>query len=362
VLNALMYRLRPYELVPGATDEAIAECKQIVWKALHEQTNIIVALWRCRRVLARVEVDRTIPKPKVAIIGEFWAMTTEGDGNYKLQRFLESEGAEVDVQLVTAWLLFMLWEHDHDTRRRMLLRGADDAKKGLAKVDVQKKLVKLWAGEWVVRGLFQLFANAAGLHGYHLPNMHKVAEVSRRFYNNDIRGGEGHMEVGKLIQNVVHNKVTMTLSVKPFGCMPSSGVSDGVQSMITELHPGAIFLPIETSGDGAVNVQSRVQMMLFKARQVAQRESQDALEKWGLTRDEVQSFVKKMPLLGHPLFKSPHEYGSTAADMVELVGKLRNPVKALRLAWEGRGRTAERHEAEKRTARPTGRVGVASAA
>ena len=29
----------------------------------------------------------------------------------------------------------------------------------------------------------------------------------------------------------------MTLSVKPFGCMPSAGVSDGVQSMITEKYP-----------------------------------------------------------------------------------------------------------------------------
>ena len=26
-------------------------------------------------------------------------MTTEGDGNYGLQRFLESEGAECDIQL-----------------------------------------------------------------------------------------------------------------------------------------------------------------------------------------------------------------------------------------------------------------------
>ena len=27
-------------------------------------------------------------------------MTTEGDGNYRLQRFLEGEGAECDIQLV----------------------------------------------------------------------------------------------------------------------------------------------------------------------------------------------------------------------------------------------------------------------
>ena len=58
--------------------------------------------------------------------------------------------------------------------------------------------------------------------------------------------------------NVVHAKAHMTLSVKPFGCMPSAGVSDGVQSAISEKFPGTIFCPVETSGDGKVNFYSRV--------------------------------------------------------------------------------------------------------
>ena len=339
VINALGYRIRPYEVEPGSTDAALERAKQHLYHALHDGGSLPLALLRVRGELSKVKVDRTRSKPKVAIIGEFWAMTTEGDGNYRLQRFLESEGAEVDVQLVTAWLLFMLWEHDHDTRRRMLLRGTDDARKGLAKVDVQKKLIKLWVGDKLVRLLFQSFANLAGLHGYVLPDQREVAEIARRFYNNDIRGGEGHMEVGKLIQNVVHSKVNMTLSVKPFGCMPSSGVSDGVQSLITELHPEAIFLPIETSGDGAVNVQSRVQMMLFKAKQAALRESERALERWGMTGEEVTGFLSGSllgRLVSRPLVRAPHHHGSTAADTIELVGRLRHPLGALRAAWAAR--------------------------
>jgi len=63
----------------------------------------------------------------------------------------------------------------------------------------------------------------------------EVARAGHSHYNQELRGGEGHMEVAKLILNVVKQKSHMTLSVKPFGCMPSSGVSDGVQSVITEL-------------------------------------------------------------------------------------------------------------------------------
>src|SRR5262249_2220917 len=161
---------------------------------------------------------------------------------------------------VTAWILFMVWEQRWDTQQRWVLRGEDKSKKGLAGKDARKKLVMLWVAEKALRGIFQTIANVMGLHDYHLPDMDSVADTARDYYNNDVRGGEGHMEVGKLILNVQHKKATMTLSVKPFGCMPSSGVSDGVQSMITEKYPEAIFCPIETSGDGAVNVYSRVQM------------------------------------------------------------------------------------------------------
>jgi hypothetical protein len=160
--------------------------------------------------------------------------------------------------------------------------------------------------------------------------MEDVAEVAAPYYNNDLRGGEGHMEVGKLILNVVKNKATMTVSVKPFGCMPSSGVSDGVQSLITEKFPGTIFCAVETSGDGAVNFYSRVQMYLFKAKQAAQTEFDKALQETGMTLDQFKSFVKGHPRFGAALHHPPHTAGSTPADLVYQVGDVINTTKAQR--------------------------------
>jgi hypothetical protein len=121
------------------------------------------------------------------------------------------------------------------------------------------------------------------------------------------------MEVGKFILNVLHNKSHMTLSVKPFGCMPSSGVSDGVQSLITSKYPQSIFCAIETSGDGKVNVQSRVQMFLFKARLAAQKEYADLLASLGTTEEEVRAFFERHPRFASPLHRSPHAGAGTAA-------------------------------------------------
>ncbi len=287
VLNAVGYRIRPYEIEAGSTNQAIEQCKEILGNALRHRRSLLVALWRCRRVLGRLKVNRLQAKPKVSIIGEFWAMTTEGDGNYRLQQFLESEGAEVDVQLVTAWLLYMTWQAGWDTRRRLDLRSDDAGGSGLDGKNPRKKLVTLWIAEKALRGAFTLCSRVIGLGYYHLPDMDEIATISHQYYDNHLRGGEGHMEVGKLIQSVVKKKAHMVVSVKPFGCMPSSGVSDGIQSLITARYPEAIFSAIETTGDGAANVQSRLQMDLFKARQVARREFDEALATTGCTLGEA---------------------------------------------------------------------------
>jgi predicted nucleotide-binding protein (sugar kinase/HSP70/actin superfamily) len=351
-LNALGYRIRPYEVQPGSTDRAIEVSKRIISEAFEHNTSLVAALYKVRRTMAAVKVDRTKVKPRVGIIGEFWAMTTEGDGNYGLQRFLEAEGGEPEIQLVTAWLLYMIWQGRFDTQQRSTLRGYDEtfkeggSKFSLKGVDVRKRVASLWAGEKILRGLFQTIAHGLGLYDYHLPDMDQIAEISHAFYDNNLRGGEGHMEVGKLIQNVAYQKVNMTLSVKPFGCMPSSSVSDGIQSFITELYPQGIFLPIETNGDGAVNVYSRVQMQLFKAKQLAQKEVDKALADVGMTIEEVRAYLDKHPSLAHAFHRAPHKAGCTAADLIYEVGARKRRLSYLKERALGAltGKAGKKHD------------------
>ena len=337
VVNALTYRIRPYEVEPGATNRAAEEAKKILYKALLHKTNIFGALLRCRRLFGAVKVNKLLAKPKVGIIGEFWAMTTEGDGNYHLQHFLESEGAECDIQLTTAWILYNIWEVARDTRERDSLRLADTAKSGLAdfqgEFDVAKRQATLHVAEWALRIGFQMFALPPGLHGYHLPDMDAIAEVADAYYSNDLRGGEGHMEVGKLICNVVGKKAHMTLSVKPFGCMPSSSVSDGVQSLITSKFPGSIYCAVETSGDGATNFYSRVQMFLYKARIAAEQELEATFRETGVTRAEVEAFLVKNPEYASALHHSPHARAAgEAANLVYEVAPLIKMTRSERAA------------------------------
>jgi predicted nucleotide-binding protein (sugar kinase/HSP70/actin superfamily) len=337
VINALGYRIRPYEIEAGATDRAIEASKKILHHALENNHMILPAIWKCKPLFEAVKVNRAQIKPKVSIIGEFWAMTTEGDGNYQLQRFLEGEGSEADVQLVVAWVLYSLWEGRFDTGEREDLRGADTSYYGLGNVGpwgIAQRKIGLWAGDKALRGLFHTFAYTLGLYDYTLPNMDKIAEISHQYYNNDLRGGEGHMEVGKLILNTLGKKAHMTLSVKPFGCMPSAGVSDGVQSAITEKFPGTIYCPVETSGDGRVNFYSRVQMYLFKAKQAAAKEYEEVLAANGITHEQFTTFLETTPRFNSALHKAPHVHSGSAADLIEQVAPYITMTRAQR--WQNR--------------------------
>ena len=82
----------------------------------------------------------------------------------------------------------------------------------------------------------------------------------------------------------------MVLSLKPFGCMPSTQ-SDGVQSSIINQYSEMIFLPLETAGEGAVNAQSRTQMSLGEARIKANSEFSKAIKNCQHSLSEIQQYI-----------------------------------------------------------------------
>ena len=306
IINILGYKMRPYEIEKGSVDDAIEKCRNIVSDAFTEHTNLIKAMWDCRKVLSEIKLNRLQAKAKVMVMGEFWAAMTEGDGNYNLHRFLESEGAECIPQPILNRLMLSLWEAERAVVKRQALEveGAKSIDFSSAKT---RLLIK--AGKVAIKTHFSLYAKAIGLHDYEIPNMDKLAQLSKEYYTLDCEGGEGHLEVAHLIESVKDNLSHLVISVKPFGCMPSSAVSDGVQSLVTNRFPEANFLSIETSGEGAANFYSRVQMALFKAKQSAKEEFEE-LSVPEIMPDKINNY----------LYQPHNTRAGSAAKLVESLG------------------------------------------
>jgi predicted nucleotide-binding protein (sugar kinase/HSP70/actin superfamily) len=305
IMNILGYKMRPYEVHAGDVDKAMEACRIQISHAFMAKKNLTKTLWYCRNILEKVELNRLQPKAKVMVMGEFWAAMTEGDGNYNLHRFLEAEGAECIPQPIINRLLLSIWEAERRVQKKEELATQTEKKVDFSNVK-SRILIKL--AKIAVKAHFGMYAKAIGLHDYAIPNMEKLAAISEEYYTLDCEGGEGHLEVAHLIESVKENLSHLTISVKPFGCMPSSAVSDGVQSLVTSRFPSANFLAIETSGEGAANFYSRVQMALFKAKQSAKEEF------------ESLTIPETMPKKIHNYLYQPHS--NKAGSAAKLVASL----------------------------------------
>ena len=310
MLNEAGYRIRPYEESKGETDGVIAQYREKFAGALRTGSPLVVHLKELRSRLAAIRVDYLQVRPLVQIIGEFWAQTTEGDGNYRLARWLESEGAEVKLEPVSTWIDYLLWSSMLEEKERLRIRPMKSAGRML--------------GIYMLRRLFLFYFNtyrrALGSWIHKLPSQHRLAGYASPYFDVHITGGEGHLEVGKHIMAFKDRKAHMVVSVKPFGCMPST-LSDGVQSKVTGDLPDSIFVSIETSGDAEINVKSRVQMKLYEARQRAKEEFTAVLSSHGVHADRLRGTVTRKPGLANPLVSLPHEYTGTAANFAAYLCK-----------------------------------------
>lgn len=367
ILNEVAYQIRPFEVEPGKTNEVFAKCVDICQKALRDKdydeihggvvakflsklapvkdgddaekfldqlkgTYYADVFERCRRLIEdEIEVDFTRPKPIVKVTGEFWAQTTEGDGNFRMFPFLEDQGAEVLVEPVATWICYMLHQAGLKAGDRKGIRedGTEIPKWNLkarlqGEVAHRKKMFMFQLAEKIIIREFDKLRRAIGGTAHELANQLELTRVGHPYYNSRAGGGEGHLEVAKNIYYSSKDLCHMVLSLKPFGCMPSTQ-SDGAQAAVVGHYKDIIYIPIETSGEGDINAHSRVQMALGEAKMKCKDEFKRCVGETGYTIEQIREYVNRSENreLRRPLQHVPHRKGvvSKAANFVLYVAE-----------------------------------------
>jgi predicted nucleotide-binding protein (sugar kinase/HSP70/actin superfamily) len=290
--------------------------------------------------MAKIKVDRTRPKPIVKVTGEFFAQTTEGDGNFNMFRFLEGEGAQVLVEPIGTWIMYLMHQAKQQKKDRKGV-NQDEAMPSPWRVDkrlknewnLQKSLAQLTIAEGIFKREWNRLREALNNLPHDLTDQYELQRMAHPFYNSRAAGGEGHLEVAKNIYYSNKDLAHMVLSLKPFGCMPSTQ-SDGAQSAVVNLYKDMIYLPIETSGEGEINAHSRVQMALGEAKVKCKQEFARVLEETGLTVEQVHDYVADHPEMESGLYHVPHQKGviGTAANFVKHVAELMKTESRSRVA------------------------------
>ncbi|HWR52605.1 MAG TPA: hypothetical protein VN428_15955 [Bryobacteraceae bacterium] len=351
VVNEVAYNIRPYEVESGVTDQVLDSAMEYLHDVFRDHQPWRVgegmrkylggftetadyagkfvrqlrsdeytqALREVRSRFDAIEVDRLRVKPIVKITGEFWAQTTEGDGNFNMFRFLEREGAQVLVEPIGTWIMYML----HQVVQKYTdLKGLDEGaalppvwqvgKRARIEWSYRSKVAKIKLAEAIFKREYHRIVEALGGVAHHLADQYELQRLGHPYYNSRSGGGEGHLEVAKNIYYSNKDLCHMVLSVKPFGCMPSTQ-SDGAQAAVVSHFKDIIYLPIETSGEGEINAHSRVQMALGEAKAKAKREFQECLDKTGLTLDACRAFIDAHPEMKRPMYRVPHHKGVIGA-------------------------------------------------
>ncbi|HKQ49015.1 MAG TPA: activator of (R)-2-hydroxyglutaryl-CoA dehydratase [Phycisphaerae bacterium] len=362
ILNEVAYQIRPYEVVPGKTNEVMNKCLAICQESLRKRnydeihggvlskllskvapvktpadaakfldqlkgTYYAEVFDQCRKLIEEeIEVDFLRPKPICKVTGEFWAQTTEGDGNFRMFPFLEGEGAEVLVEPVATWICYMLHQAGLKAGDRAHLHkdGSTASKWNMKQwladeIKIKKKLFTFDIAERIIKHEYNKLREAIGGTVHELANQLELTRAGHPYYNSRAGGGEGHLEVAKNIYYSNKDMAHMVLSLKPFGCMPSTQ-SDGAQAAVTSHFKDMIYIPIETSGEGDVNAHSRVQMALGEAKTKCKEEFKRVVASTGYTLEQIREFVAlpENSDLRRPLQHVTHHKGvvSKAANFV----------------------------------------------
>ena len=377
VINELAYQIRPFETNKGETDRVLQEAVKTLTDTLRERKRwhvkdaaprwavpylekhkkiegisctvgkiahnlygkeYVDALHACRDRINAIEVDRLCVKPVIKITGEFWAQTTEGDGNFNMFAFLEREGAQVLVEPIATWIAYMMYVAKAGAKARA---DAEAPYRDPKWWELKKRLVNalklfkrtggLSAGSAMWTYFYHRTIKHMGDTAHHLIPQKELSRLAHPFYHQLARGGEGYMEVGKNVYYTVNHLCHMVLALKPFGCMPSTQ-SDGVQSRVVNAFKDMIFLPIETSGEGEVNAHSRVQMALAEAKAKARAEFDSVLAHTGKRLDDLREYAAEDSSLKSALYKVPHRSGiaGTAARFALYVSDLMDKDRAYR--------------------------------
>jgi predicted nucleotide-binding protein (sugar kinase/HSP70/actin superfamily) len=380
LLNEVAYQIRPYEVEPGKADEVFAECLRICQDALRQRDYDSInggrlasllskvapvsspdeaekfldqlrgsyytdTFNRCRELIEReIEVDYTRPKPIVKVTGEFWAQTTEGDGNFRMFPFLEGEGAEVLVEPVATWIAYMLHQAEKAARDRKGLRDdggtitLKNPREWLAHEKAfRKKIFMFRLADKILYREYNRLREALGDTAHELVCQLELTRLGHPYYNSRAGGGEGHLEVAKNIYYSNKDMAHMVLSLKPFGCMPSTQ-SDGAQAAVVNHYKDMIYIPIETSGEGDINAYSRVQMALGEAKSKCKEEFKRCVERTGYTIEQIRQYVAEHRDLRRPFRHVTHHKG--------VIGKAANFVLDVAELMKSEGVKPEAQEAE----------------
>ncbi len=267
VLEELLRKMRPYELVPGAANQAFEDALDAVMDGL-EQHGIRGALKGFEKaidLMCEVPYDRSNPHPTVLIVGEYLLNFHPG-ANRNVEAYLERNGMEVIEARMT------------DVIRKTYFYQHEQTKEYHVDRPWQQKGLNIFA-----ETMFEMSHNAtdriAVKHPLYEPTarLPELAAESDPVIPRTFDAGEGILIPGEILYHAKKGCRAFVI-LQPFGCLPNHVVGRGISKRLKEMYPDAQILPLDYDPDVSfANLENRLQMLIMNAHadQVAEQISNE---------------------------------------------------------------------------------------
>ncbi|MDP4158312.1 MAG: acyl-CoA dehydratase activase-related protein [Bacillota bacterium] len=253
LLMRVLYRVRPYEKVPGSANQLyvswVQRCQESLKdgnkKDFHENVRRIV------KDFDALELHEDMVKPKVGVVGEI-LVKFHPTANNNIVELLEAEGAEAVVPDLADFLLYGAF--DNSIKYEKLsgsFWGMVSGKLSVNRIESYRKEMK--------KAL-----SASKRFGAPKP-ISEIAKYAQQHLSLANQSGEGWFLTGEMVE-LIRSGVNNIVCLQPFACLPNHITGKGMFRELRRSYPAANIAPIDYDpGASEVNQLNRIKLMLSVA-------------------------------------------------------------------------------------------------
>lgn len=255
LLAKVLHEHRPYELVPGQADETYAVCLDKIEAATEAgcEEHLVEALAWAADAFSALPIDRSEPRPLIAVMGEIYLMLNE-PSNARVVRTIESVGGEVVLGTFMDWLHFVDWR-----RKELSLRFGNYVEffKGFLSDTYQTRSEKR-----LMKPLARVLRH---------PPEESMSKAMKRLdqHYETVLGTEGVLTMARSLDLAQHG-LSGIVNVLPFSCMPGTVVAT-MAPRLREQMDNIPWLDIAYDGQEETNVMTRLEAFMHQALQFHRR-------------------------------------------------------------------------------------------
>ncbi len=259
IFQKVLYRTRPYELVPGSANALHKKWLDIVCKSLSRKDFRYTLFWseykkNVRNIIKEFDelpLDESIKKPRVGIVGEILVKYAPMANNHLIEQ-LEKEGAEVICPELINFILYCSF--DAKFKYECL---------GKSKKDVKFNKMIINIIEFCRKESRLAFEKSKRFDPP--ARIEELAEMASSICSLGNQTGEGWFLTGEMVE-LIKSGAPNIVCAQPFACLPNHIVGKGVIKELRRQYPESNIVAVDYDpGASEVNQLNRIKLMLSAA-------------------------------------------------------------------------------------------------